>query len=127
MKVPLSFLANWDLVGLDSQSGVRRYLERQFTGAGLKLRFVAETGGWAGAKEYARCGIGVALMPLAFLSNEDAEDLVFRRLRSEANVQHSLVRRREDQRPVVQEVVEMIKEVAAEFQEKVRRRWDRIL
>jgi DNA-binding transcriptional LysR family regulator len=126
-EVPLSMLSHWNLVGLDSQSGVRRYVERQLTGAGLKLRFVAETGGWAGAKEFARCGVGVALLPLAYLTSEDTEDLVFRRLSTEANVQHSLVRRRNDQRPIVQEVTETIKEVASEFQEKVRRRWHGII
>ena len=126
-QVPLKLLTRWDLVGLDPQSGVRRFLERQLATSKDRLRFVAETGGWAGAKEYARCGLGVAILPLACIEPDDLEDLVARRLPSEVGVRHSIIARQEDQREAVAQVCQAIRDVARERAEKVQRQWRRVL
>jgi DNA-binding transcriptional LysR family regulator len=126
-EVPLSLLAHWDLVGLDRNSGVRRFLERQSAGSERPLRFVAETGGWAGAKEYARHGLGVAILPVTFLAERDFSDFVVRRLVADAALQHSLIYRREDVREIITQTAETIQQVAQQFEIETRRRWERVL
>ena len=91
--VPLALLSDLPLVGLDANSGVRRLLERQYVGTGKdsRLRFAAETGGWMAAKEFARCGVGVAIVPLAALSRDDENVLVIRRLAADGGLRHCVI------------------------------------
>lgn len=126
-EVPLSMLPEFELVGLDSESGVRRILERHFTRPRPPLRFVAEIGGWAAAKEYAKCGVGVAILPLPMLVPEDLDTLVVRRLPSEASVRHSVICRCDDDRPALLHVVAAIEEIARAFAEQQQRRWQGVI
>ena len=126
-EVPLALLSEWPLVGPDSNSGIRRYLEGKARSAGNDLQFIAESGGWHGAKEYARCGIGVAILPLAFLDKDDLNDLVARRLTGSVSIGHSLIRRSDDKREIIQQVCEMMRTVSARHVEKSARRWHGIL
>ena len=87
--VPLEKLRNWELVGLDRKSGIRRHLEKAFDPH--EIRFVAEGGGWWAALECARVGIGVAVVPLTILSDKDRRELIVRRLDEEFNLQDYLI------------------------------------
>jgi DNA-binding transcriptional LysR family regulator len=82
-KVPVSLerLGGLELVGLDEHSGVRRQLEARLRAAGAKPpRFGIGAGGWLAAREYARLGLGVALVPLSVLARMGREGLVVRLL-----------------------------------------------
>jgi DNA-binding transcriptional LysR family regulator len=126
-EAPLAMLVDFPLVGLDAASGIRRFLEQQARGVGGRLRFVAETGGWAAAKEFARCAVGVAVLPLASVLREDQEQLVIRRLSAELNVRHSVVYRPSNERPAVANAVQTLKQVGRELEQTVHRRWSGIL
>jgi DNA-binding transcriptional LysR family regulator len=89
--VPPGRLADFDLIGLDAQSGIRRQLERGAVGAGRPLRFCQEAGGWAAARECAREGLGVAVVPLALLTRDDRKDLVIRLLPDDVGVRDFLI------------------------------------
>src|SRR5262249_8214452 len=91
--VPLKKLAAFPLVGLDSQSGIRRQLEAHCRGKVPGLCFRFEAGGWEAAKEYARHGLGVAVLPLALLAREDRKDVLVRRLPPEIRIQDLLIDR----------------------------------
>jgi DNA-binding transcriptional LysR family regulator len=66
------------LVGLDDAAGARTQLERQALGAGIKLQFGLAAGGWLAAREYARHGLGAALIPAEALRDIDCDELVVR-------------------------------------------------
>ena len=73
-------LAKVTLVGLDESSGVRTQLDRQAADAGVRLRFGATGGGWLAAREYARHGLGAAIVPVEALGDVAAEEFLVRRL-----------------------------------------------
>lgn len=79
-EVTVRELAPLPLVGLDEASGVRAELERQADAAGVRLRFGTGAGGWLAAREYARHGLGVGIVPVALIGRNDREDLVLRLL-----------------------------------------------
>jgi DNA-binding transcriptional LysR family regulator len=97
--VPLSKLSSFPLVGLDPQSGIRRQLEAQFRGQSSDLCFRFEAGGWEAAKEYARHGLGVAIMPLSLLGREDRKEFVIRHLPSEIRIQDLMIHLDAEMRP----------------------------
>jgi len=68
-SVPVGRLDQWELIGPDRQSGIRRQLEEH--AAPARLYFVAEGGGWAAGKQYARAGLGVALVPITGVTAAD--------------------------------------------------------
>ncbi len=81
------------LVGLDETAGVRTQLERRAIEAGVRLRFGASGGGWMAAVEYARHGLGAAIVPAEALGDDDARTFAVRRLdRSLSPVDHVLHR-----------------------------------
>ncbi|MDA1017413.1 MAG: LysR family transcriptional regulator [Planctomycetota bacterium] len=92
--VPLEMLDQWELVGPDPRSGIRRKLESSVPRPD-NLLFMAEGGGWAAAREFARLGLGVAILPAASIRKTDASDFVTRPLdENEFSVEQSLIRHR---------------------------------
>lgn len=94
-SVPVDELTRWPFVGLDETSGIRRLVERELRKAKLKLSFVPRTGtgGWPAAKEFARQGLGAALLPLAALDADDLADLIVRKLPDRIVIQDYLIHR----------------------------------
>lgn len=93
LSLPLSRLVRWRLVGLDEQSGIRRLLESEIHKKRQSLQFApgTGTGGWPAAKEYARQGLGVAVLPVAELHTEHMAELVARRLADTISFQDYLI------------------------------------
>ena len=94
--VPLSMLARFPLVGLDLQSGIRRQLEAHLRGRTPGSCFRFEAGGWEAGKEYARHGLGVAVLPRPLLARDDHKDFIIRRLPPEIRIQDLLIDRDAD-------------------------------
>jgi DNA-binding transcriptional LysR family regulator len=94
-KLSLKRLADWPLVGLDRDSGIRRLMEAELRRVDLTLHFVERTGtgGWATAKEFARAGVGVALLPQALLNSDEGASFVVRRLAAQIGIQDYLIYR----------------------------------
>ncbi len=109
-SVPISKLEQWELVGPDSQSGIRRQLESRVSEG--KLYFAAEGGGWSAAREYARAGLGVAIVPRVTVRREDRKDLVCRKLSPQFAIAHYLLRRAEPQNRFEQEVMKALVDTA---------------
>ena len=95
--VPLAKLAQWELIGPDRDSGIRRQLESHFLQG--ELYFVTEGGGWSASKEYARVGLGVALVPLAIVTAVDRQELVCRRISKRFAITDFILHRRDDTHP----------------------------
>jgi DNA-binding transcriptional LysR family regulator len=93
--VPLPRLRGWDLVGLDRRAGLRQQLEKHFSNPD-ELHFLAEGGGWLAAKEFARHGVGVAIVPHTMIGPADAKQFVIRSMSKDFLVTHSLVYRRDN-------------------------------
>jgi DNA-binding transcriptional LysR family regulator len=91
--VPLSMLSAFPLVGLDIQSGIRRQIEARFRSTKARLSFPYEAGGWEAAKEYARHGLGAAVVPFPLLTADDRKQFIVRRLPLEYRIQDSLIDR----------------------------------
>lgn len=77
--LPLETLTQWPLVGPDQNSAVRRRLEAALTDPRL-LSFGIEGGGWTAAREFARHGLGVAIIPERVIGLRDREAFVSRQL-----------------------------------------------
>lgn len=90
-SIPLQRLTDWELIGPDRQSGLRRQLEQKLRDT--RLYFITEGGGWYAAREYARQGIGVAILPLAVVAATDDATLVHRRLAADFDVATYLIHR----------------------------------
>ena len=73
------------------RSGVRRQLE-QAAGTNVRLSFSAEGGGWSAACEFARHGLGVAILPAASL-NRMQDRFVCRTLDRRFQLKHVLIHR----------------------------------
>ena len=69
-----------------------------------QLYFAAEGGGWAAAKEYARAGLGVAIVPRATIRPEDRKTLVCRKLSQQFAIAHYLIHRTESRSDVEEQV-----------------------
>lgn len=91
--VPLNLLEQFELAGPDSSSGVRRQLE-QAAGTETRLTFSVEGGGWSAAREFARHGLGVAIIPAICLSRTDSSKFVSRRLDDTIRLRHMLISRK---------------------------------
>jgi DNA-binding transcriptional LysR family regulator len=91
--VPLEMLTRFPLVGLDPQSGIRRQFESHIRGKSPALHFRFEAGGWEAAKEYARHGLGVAVVPLPNLCSDDRSDLIIRQIPAEIRNRDLLIGR----------------------------------
>ena len=118
-SIPVQRLAGWELVGPDRQSGLRRQLEDRLRGK--PLYFVAEGGGWAAAVQYARQGLGAAIVPWAVVESADKTLLVGRRLSAEFDVSDYLLTRRETSGPFLQRLEQAIKKAV-----RVRRSSERL-
>jgi DNA-binding transcriptional LysR family regulator len=121
--VPLARLAEFDLVGLDAQSGIRRQLEREAAETGRELHFRVEAGGWAAARECAREGLGVAVVPLALLTVADRNDLEIRLLGGNVGGREFLVYRRDTVEPGHAALRQALRDVVAARQQELRERW----
>jgi DNA-binding transcriptional LysR family regulator len=87
-------LAGLTLVGLDEASGVRTQLERRAAEAGVDLRFGATGGGWLAAREYARHGLGAAIVPAEAVGVDESGHFTARLLdRPISPIDHLLHRR----------------------------------
>jgi DNA-binding transcriptional LysR family regulator len=125
--VPPSWLARFDLVGLDPRSGLRRQLEQRLRAEGLGLRFGPDAGGWQAAREYARHGLGVALMPLSLLEPPDRDTCVLRLLPEDVQVRDRLVWRRGETSEGQEALRQALGEAARGRAAEVRARWGGIL
>lgn len=76
--VPLKHLSQWELIGPDRQSGLRRQLEQRLRTK--SLYFAVEGGGWSAAKQFALHGLGVAIVPQATITEADQKKMIHRRL-----------------------------------------------
>jgi DNA-binding transcriptional LysR family regulator len=86
--------AGLTLVGLDEASGVRTQLERRAAEAGVDLRFGATGGGWLAAREYARHGLGAAIVPAEAVGVDESGHFTARLLdRPISPIDHLLHRR----------------------------------
>jgi hypothetical protein len=71
-----------------------RKLEARLGGRGtLKPARAHVPGGWAIGREFARCKLGVALMPELSLTHDDHQDFVIRRLDNTVSIELYLVTR----------------------------------
>lgn len=77
--LPLEMLTQWLLVGPDKNSGIRQRLEGALAAPRL-LTFAAEGGGWTAAREFARHGLGVAIIPRPVIGSHDHTAFVCRDL-----------------------------------------------
>jgi len=113
-------LTELDLAGLDRESGVRRQLEQQ---CGRRLRFRVQVGGWPIAREFARCGLGAAVVPLSLLRPDDREELVIRSLKREACLRECFIYRAENDRPEQKALRQAFVRVAHEQQKESETPW----
>jgi DNA-binding transcriptional LysR family regulator len=125
-QVPVSVLVDLELIGLDSQSGIRKQLERTCTGE-QRLRFIVEVGGWSAARESARHGLGVAIVPLSVLARDDRDLFVIRRLADTVRIKDYLIHRRSALTEEVETMSEAIRQSARAQQEELRKCWHGIL
>jgi DNA-binding transcriptional LysR family regulator len=119
-EVPLEWLPEFDLAGLDEESGLRRQLEGRCPGR--PLRFRVEGGGWAAARELARRGLGAAVVPLSLLAPDDRTEFQVRRLR-EACLTERLIRRPGDGGPEHEALRQAVHQAARDQQREVQQRW----
>jgi DNA-binding transcriptional LysR family regulator len=124
---PLSCLAEFELVGLDARSGLRRQIEQRLRADGRALRFGPDAGGWQAAREYARHGLGVALIPLSMLEPTDRDNCVLRLLPDDCCVRDLLLRRQGEPGEGQAALRQALLEAAQDRGEKVRRRWSGLL
>lgn len=110
--VALAALAGTELVGLDDQSGVRRAVEAAARQDGARLTFGPPAAGWLAAKEYARAGLGVALLPRGAARPEDTAGLVVRRVGGSVRVTDRVVYRAGDEPGPVDALRESLVEIA---------------
>lgn len=89
-SVSLKMLDQFELAGPDPQSGLRRQLEEAI-GEQRRLTFAAEGGGWAAAREFARFGLGAAILPAACLGRFDKSQIIYRSLDPRFRLEHSLI------------------------------------
>jgi DNA-binding transcriptional LysR family regulator len=120
--VPAARLADYELIGLDGQSGIRRQLELGRAGQGQPLRFGVEAGGWAAARECARQGLGAAVVPLALLTHDDRRDLMIRPL-ADFTLKSSVIYCRAVASSERDMLVRAIRETAEAHQRELRQRW----
>lgn len=128
-RLTLIELAHVELVGLDAQSGIRRRLEQQLRTVNREPVFVPGTGagGWYAAKEFARSGLGAALLPLAIMSQADSSDFVLRHVSDEISIKEFLIRRgTEGDSPTntaQTELIATLRAAATEFCKYTIQRW----
>jgi DNA-binding transcriptional LysR family regulator len=127
--LPIIALAHVELVGLDAQSGIRRRLEQQLRTVSREPVFVPGTGagGWYAAKEFARAGLGAALVPLAMMTESDSRDFVLRHMAEEITIDEYLIHRTPDNGSCAnlsrQELIAALFTTAAGFREQTIERW----
>jgi DNA-binding transcriptional LysR family regulator len=124
--VPLAKLREWELVGLDVRSGIRRQLERQFPNSS-DLHFVAEGGGWPAARECVRLGLGVAVLPVAMLSLGDKRDFVIRRAPERFTVADFAIHRDQKLSPALASVKDFLHQAAELHRERVGQLWRQLV
>lgn len=124
----LESLARWNLVGLDAHSGIRRALAEKMRARGLHPRYVEASGagGWPAAKEYVRCGLGVAILPLAALIPEDAKSFTIRRLSKSFSVTDYLIHRSKQMTAAQLATKEILGSLGRRLEREIGERWRRI-
>ncbi len=110
--VPLSIFSALPLVGLDLQSGIRRQIEACFRSTSSRLCFRYEAGGWEAAKEYARHGLGAAVVPCPVVTRDDRKEFIIRRLPLQFHIQDLLIDRDADTAPLSEAMKGALKEAA---------------
>jgi DNA-binding transcriptional LysR family regulator len=121
--VPLARLVDLPLVGLDAQSGLRRQVEAHFRGRSPGLCFRFEAGGWEAVREYARHGLGAALLPVALLQPDDTNTLIVRPLEPVLRVRDAILLRDAPTTPHVGALREALFQAARELRDRVARTW----
>jgi DNA-binding transcriptional LysR family regulator len=118
--VSVSHLAQFELVGLDEQSGIRRQLEQWADQAKRPLYFVpgTEAGGWNAAHQFVLQGLGAAILPASMFTGEIQKGLVVRRIVDELAVSDYLIRRDEDSTAACEAVRSMLRKLGRELTKK---------
>jgi len=113
--VSLPQLAQYELVGLDEHSGVRRQLEQWAVKAKRPLYFVpgTEAGGWHAALCCARAGLGAAVVPAVMLPAHAQSGLVARRLTDQVTIRDFLIAKPEPTHSLVAAVIEELKRIGS--------------
>ncbi len=68
-------------------------IEACFRSTSSRLCFQYEAGGWEAAREYARHGLGVAVLPPLLLARDDRNDFLIRRLPLQFHIRDLLIHR----------------------------------
>jgi DNA-binding transcriptional LysR family regulator len=84
-------------------------------------------GGWPIAKEYARQGLGVAVLPIACLSPDDATDLTIRRLSDELVMEDFLIHRADSLTRSQRDVKEALQRAVEHHERDTRRLWKNLV
>jgi DNA-binding transcriptional LysR family regulator len=117
-----------ELVGLDPQAGLRRRLTDELRKMDRDPLFVPDTGvgGWYAAKEFARAGLGAAIVPLAILVPGDQRDLMLRHLALDAWMPEYVIHRpwSGEADGALVELIEVVKDVGVEFCQQTLKRWN---
>jgi DNA-binding transcriptional LysR family regulator len=120
-EVRYEMLAEFELAGLDGESGLRRQLERRCPGR--PLRFRIEGGGWAAARELARRGLGAAIVPLSLLHPDDRKELEIRRLGRDAGHTERLIYRADDTGPEREALRQVVCQAFHDRQREAEQHW----
>jgi hypothetical protein len=86
-----------------------------------------ETGGWPIAKEYARQGLGVAVLPIACLSPIDAEDLTIRRWSDDLVMEDFLIHRAVSLTRSQRAVKDALQRAIEQHERDTRRLWKNLV
>ena len=97
--VPLKNLSEWELIGPDRQSGLRRQLEQRLRTK--SLYFAVEGGGWSAAKQFALHDLGVAIVPRATITEADQKKMIHRRLSPDFDITDFLLYRSNESSDIV--------------------------
>lgn len=92
--IPVKTLSQMELIGPDRNSGLRQRMEDHFQHR--ELMFVVEGGGFTSFKEYAKQGLGVAIVPDSLITPSDARSLVTRRLSRDLSLTYNAVYRKDN-------------------------------
>ena len=118
----LRFRAGRPRPAIRAPSPAREALLRHLFPAELPI----EAGGWEAALEYARHGLGVAVVPLALLDPSDRRDLVLRLLEPSLVVRDVLLDRSPETSPEHEAFRDALRQAATEEMLRVRRLWQTV-
>jgi DNA-binding transcriptional LysR family regulator len=76
------------------------------------LCFRYEAGGWEAAREYARQGLGIAVLPVSLVTREDRKDFITRNLPLQFHIRDLLIERDTERIPAHEAMKQALKYVS---------------